>query len=562
MAGRRASRRLRGRARSLKVRGGFAPTAFMRAPKPKDGFKSFRREGRGDVDIPKIKKLLFSNPKKRRSKNVEFSEAVQFENATEKETIVTEEREVEYAPILSNRGLYQVLQAVGNIAQRTRTKGGSPNKIPPSGGGKSEGFGLFSKKSLPEGSTLVSKITLGRNAFPSKAIATEAKARVYGSEQMESNLLRTSPAFSQRFVGIGETSNMLIPMQFADDAYLRMSMMQYFSRGASNTVSNTMIADMYDAPTTPSPITSATYSGGYGRRTYVPFRTESQFTITNVNRTLPMKARIHIVQLKNEGSNSDTSPLILNPANVMNGCLDSMPTNNKIDTAVTEHAMRQTGSLSHVVWGLTSTEFASATGNYEAKTATGFPISSSPVFEERFNVLKTLNFNVAAGSSRRVELINHINRCYTRFGKMSAIMSGSINSGLNTRLFLLVEAHGQPDTPFYRAVRTGDNTEPTREWATAKSAPANFYMELDMDCVWPIETSLYRGSSSGGITYKRSFIDVSNETAVDKTFHTTDIIESESDLSATVTSGYIVPVTSEKEVVGMQVRAAEKSETP
>lgn len=554
---RRAARRFRGRARALKTRGGFVPGfGLRRAPKPEGGFQSLRRK-KGDIDIPKVKKLLFNKPKVRRSKNVELSEAVQFENGLEKETVVMEEREVEYAPVLSNRGLYSILQAVGNLQKRTNS-GPPSSKLPGSGGGSKEGYGLFNKMSLPEGSTLVSKITLGKNALPSKAIATEAEACVYSSEiNAPGNTLMTAPAFQLSSVGINETQNALIPVQFADEAYMRMSLMQDFTKHASRTPTVDQIGRMYDSPTGSGEHSGVEpYSGGKGRMTYVPFRTKADWTFTNVNRTLACDLKVHIVQLKREGEYPDTKPLTIDPWRPMLDCLTRMPDNNKINTTVGTALAR--AGITHECWGYTTAEFADYVGRYSAKTVTGYPLSSSPVFEDRFNVLKTLKFNVSAGCSRKIELTNHINRCYTKFGTAATIMGDDVNSGLDTRMFLLVEISGQKNVPFYKATYNSETTPPTREWSLADSAPCDYYMELDQHVAYGIETRLREHHAQGGLPYKRSFISVENESNVSEVFHTDNIVDDESHITSSNTQGYIVPVSQDKLIIGQQMRVAEK----
>ena len=436
----------------------------------------------------------------------------------------------------------------GDILGQILTGDKNPKKKPqdkaPDGGS------LFRQQRLPQGSNLISTITLGRDKFPQGSIAQRAKATIFESDFAvpNTNDIKTGAAYRAQQVGFNETHYSLIPIELTNKEYRRINSMAQFSYESSIVPVDNQLKQNFDSPT------SATFDQGAPgtditgqRSTYCPLKTTSEFTVSNLNAKLPMGFKATLVQLRapQNVSSAVSSDLWINPYNTLSTLLGSLPVSDALQANPTFQNQFE-DNVQHLCWGVPYTEAASKIGRYDMTLKTSKRLESSPLFDRLIRkVGSTKSYSIGPGSTRTIKVERNRHMNYTAMGDLDRI-SDSTNYNVSTvdRMFLLVQYTGARDQVFYRAKRKADNSV-DRLYGVSLSAPTQFTTSLKMGIEVPLERNLYKTVDQGGCTYKRSYVNVSNINRIDKIVSApySSVIQDEQDLAAAVgTIGYIFPV--------------------
>jgi len=527
----RAERRLRGLKRRLKMSKNTPTKTAVAAAK----------KGRH-----KMVRIAFKPRKRMQSANTQCEIAPLQENNIVKTAVSVMERTAEYAPAMNNKALNQAMGQLVRVAGGKLTSPGGSKKEQPSGAS------LFSNKiNLPQGSTLRDKIQIGaRSKLPSRTIGQPASATLYYSEYSNTvGDLTKADAHRARSFGLNEINYELIPIELTQLAYKRMASTPRWTNTDTSAVSDSILTRYWDSPTAPDfQPSDPDVTGGMGRTTYAPMNLKSEFSVTNLNTYLNMNVKVHLVQLKK--SSVGQVQLYINPKITLQAIVDNLNVNNKIGSNTP--SITSATVSNQKIWGLTDDEAGTMIGRWSGQTVTPFSITQSPTFADRINVIKTINYSIAPGSSRVVEVERFRSVAFNKFGNLSETAPSSASSegrssfSTDDRMFLLVEYCGQKDTPYYRAEKSPNSVITDRYWSTALSAPGTYMTSLKMDMEVALERTLANSTTLGGAVYKRSFVDVTNENLISKTVTKpfTEVYEDESSIPSDA-SGYIFPVSIE-----------------
>ena len=459
------------------------------------------------------------------------------DNGQEKDEFITDTRLVEVGTAVAG----DVLGAI--LAGNKNPKNKPEDKAP-------DGGSLFRQQRLPQGSNLISTITIGKDKFPNGSIAQRAKAVVFESDFAVpgTNDIKTGSAYRAQQVGFNETHYSLIPIELTNKEYRRISSMAQFSYESSIAPVDNQLKQNFDSPS------SATFDQGAPgtdikgqRSTYCPLKTTSEFTVSNLNAKLPMGFKATLVQLRapQNVSSAVSSDLWINPYNTLSTLLGSLPVSDALQANPTFQNQFE-DNVQHLCWGVPYTEAASKIGRYDMTLKTSKRLESSPLFDRLIRkVGSTKSYSIGPGSTRTIKVERNRHMNYTAMGDLDRI-SDSTNYNVSTvdRMFLLVQYTGARDQVFYRAKRKADNSI-DRLYGVSLSAPTQFTTSLKMGIEVPLERNLYKTVDQGGCTYKRSYVNVSNINRIDKIVSApySSVIQDEQDLAAAVgTIGYIFPV--------------------
>ena len=496
-----------------------------------DPINSFEKGNNGPL------KKIFNDPPKnvtRKNKRVEPVEVA--DNGQEKSEFSLEKRLVEVGVAVAGDMLGGYLAGKANPSNKK-------DEEAPDGGS------LFRQQRLPQGSNLISKITLGTDKFPKGSIAQRAKAVVFESDfaTTDSQGIITGNAYRTQKVGFNETRYSLVPIELTNKEYRRINSMSQFSYDASIVPADSQLRQNFDSPESATFDQVADGTNIVGQRsTYCPLKTTSEFTVSNLNSKLPMGFKATLVQLRApEDSFYNSNAIWMNPLETLDTVLAGLPTDDKITSAPSMHEQFE-DNVQHLCWGVTQTEAATKIGRYDMTLRTSKRLESSPLFDRYIRkVGATRSYSIAPGSTRTIELERNRHMNYAAMGNLNNISdSSNVNATTQDRMFLLLQYTGARDQIFYRAKREVDSSI-DRVYGVSLSAPTQFTTSLKMGIEVPLERNLLKTVSEGGCTYKRSYVDVSNINRIDKIVSApySDIIQDEAELGNTAGSvGYIFPV--------------------
>lgn len=442
------------------------------------------------------------------------------------------------------------------------------------------GRSLFSvpQLKLPQGSMLSSIITMGRNALPSRSIATPVDIAMFKSDigsgfsDGTPDLVK-SPAMQNTKIGLNMVHNMLIPLELPNLAYKRLLSTKKFTLNDVSSVTDTLLERLYN-PNNAAPGSSTENSGGV-RTVYCPHKRRAIYTISNIQRYLDIKVKIHICQIKSNGEfNTMNKRVYLSPKLALEHVFNNMTPNQKIPTTVTDatppatgkvlnytiatEKLRQAGGVvlsAAKVWGLTDAELTAMFGKYWCNTTFPATLRSSPTFDNTINIIKSVSYNIGPGCSRRIDVSRHLNSNFAAYGTFTentppaANTAERANYDTETRLFALVEVHGRPSVQYYQYQKANPTavppiTEDVRLWSVAKSGPALFSQSLEYHAQVGSDPKLIDTDEPDGIVYRRNYLslkDINNSTRKVYVEHER-IGTAESDVTTPGDITFIVPV--------------------
>lgn len=502
----------------------------------------------------RVKKKL-SSPKNIRAHKTEVEMANMEVNGKLKTAVCTEEREVQVAPPAAP--YIPFTPSLPNLSMKSSYKVGS-GKPKDTLGGKS----LFgSQLKLPQGSTLASTFRLGRSSMPSRDVAVPVDITMYNSDigtdfsgGEATQALAKSPAMQNREVGLNTIHTMFMGIELPNIAYKRLLTTKKFTRTAVNDVTSTILKQMYDVPLADGTTDSDEAKGGT-RSIYCPHQRHGSFTITNLQKILSFKVKVHICQFKDAISYTET---YINPATQINFVYNGLPENSMITSATScpdeKKLIDKDLTNPSEVWGLRNDdEVKEAVGTWSLNTQYPTRLSSSPRFADTVRILKTQSYNVGPGSTRKIDVIRNLNTLWSAYGNYDTVTPDVNKRGVYdtaSRLFLMVEIHGQKNVNYYQATKdTSGNV--TRTWSIADTGPAIFATSVEYKAQVASVPRLLEEDNDAGICYRRNYLKLPNlsQSSRQITIPHSRIVDSEESI-ITPTSGtttkFILPVMTEE----------------
>jgi len=545
-------------------------------PKPKKKKRERDRITRRDIELtkkgnpPKKVKKVLDAPNHFIKHKTQVESCKINVNGKVKTATSTEERLVQQAPPMG--------PTTGIVLD---IKGGMPSfAVPLKESDNIGGKSLFSvpQLKLPQGSMLSSIITMGRNALPNRSIATSVDVAMFKSDigagfaDGTPDLMK-SPAMQNTKIGMNMVHNMLIPLELPNLAYKRLLSTQKFTLNDVETVADTLLERLYN-PNNAAPGSSVENSGGV-RTVYCPHKRRAIYTISNIQRYLDIKVKIHICQIKSNGEfNATKKRVYLSPKLALEHIWNNLTPNARIPTTVTDATPPDTGKVlgynirteklrqaggeilaAAKIWGVTSLELNDMIGKYWVNTTFPATLRSSPTFDNTINIIKSVSYNVAPGCSRRIDITRHLNSCFSSYGSFventppASEPAERANYDTETRLFALVEVHGRPSVQYYQYQKANPSgstpiPEDVRLWSVAKSGPALFSSSLEYHATVGSDPKLIDTNQPDGIVYRRNYLtlkDINNSTR--KVYIEADRIgTSESEVTTPGDIKFIIPV--------------------
>jgi hypothetical protein len=542
-----AKRMSRSMKRAMKVRGGFAPLAPLKAPR-----KFLAPRTKVSTKKPPMKNISDKAAKKELEPRTHVQRGA--ERVTMKKTNTSKDTEKD-----------QVIREKRSVKTDKRTD------RPPTigftlGPGKrpepATGAALYTKDAmLPIGSILTSEVKLGSSAAPPSSVAQRQTMRVYqASGQFGSDTLQKAPSHQQRTVGINQCMSLLIPAALPAAFERRMAVMKYPSYGGS-VGGNDTAYQMFDN-TAKSQTSTSTFAATTGteRSTYMPFNILSDLQITSLNESLGCTVDIKCVQLNRDIPNSYAiEKSVLEPKRILDACFNTMPTNYRV---AAPSAQQGKATNSQQIYGeISPTGDDFFTGSYQVVTMADKPIYNAPVFQDYFNVVHSARFKVGAGNSRRSIYNQFYSKCWQKQGNYATMKEdGNLNTYSREQYFYLITVQGDK-VPYYKATRSGNVNTPvtSRLWDTG-SCPVFFTLKQTMDYTFYAGKDWNAGTTTGGLWYRRNYLKVDRESNVSQVHDVipSNIVSSEAEIITNASTGpvikYIVPVSTDKHIIGAQIK--------
>lgn len=501
----------------------------------------------------RVKKKLTS-PKSLRAHKTEVELAEIEVNGKVKTTVCTEEREVELAPPVTP--YVPFVPSLPNQQLKPAFTVGS-GKPKDNLGGRS----LFgSQLKLPQGSTLKSTFRFGRSAMPSRDVAVPVDITMYGSDigtnfsgGEATQALAKSPSMLNRKVGLNTIHTIFMGIELPNLAYKRLLTTKKFTRTAVNDVTSDILREMYDVPLADGDATSDESKGGT-RSIYCPHQRHGSFTITNLQKFLSFKVKVHICQFR-PLQQLYVDKTFIDPAKQIQFVYNALPENSIITSRancpVTKPLIDKNLTKNSEVWGLhNNDEVKEAIGTWEFETQYPTRLSSSPRFDESVRILKTQSYNVGPGSTRKIDVIRNLNTLWSAYGNYDNVTPATIASrgkfDTASRLFLMVEIHGQKEVNYYQAAKDA-NGDVTRTWSLADTGPAIFATSVEYKAQVASVPRLLEDGNDAGICYRRNYLNLPNMTDTSRqiTIPHNRIADSEESI-ADGTTKFILPVMTEE----------------
>lgn len=555
-------------------------------PKPKKKKRERDRITRRDIELtkkgnpPKKVKKILDAPNHFIKHQTQVESCKINVNGKVKTATSTEDRLVQQAPPSSPTGIVFSLKGVTPSAS---------NKPKDNLNGRS----LFSvpQLKLPQGSKLSSIITMGRNALPSKSIATPVdivmfKSDLGGGFDDGSPDLTKSPAMMNKIVGLNMVHNMLIPLELPNLAYKRLLSTKKFTKSSVENVTDDLLRKLYDPNNAAPDDNSNLYNANDGgvRSVYCPHKRQAIYTVNNIQRFLSLKVKIHICQIKQPSFEKQSGQHVtyIDPQNAFFRAWNAMMPNARIPSAGDGSAgnplvydiktdLLKSPVSPQLVWGMKNDEFIKMVGSWHVNTTFPSTLRSSPTFDETFNVIKSLSYNVGPGCSREINVTRHLNSNFASYGKFnlntppSSDNEGRANYDTETRLFALVEVHGKESVQYYQFKKGDATANPPvpdeRLWSVAKTGPARFSQSLEMRSTVGTVPHLIDTDEDDGCVYRRNYLTLNDINHISRKVYVAGnrIAESEEKAVNTGDITFIVPVNTPD---GQQVAAGQPAIIP